>query len=62
MLRGYRFPPQFTTLIMAFVINTRFFIMVNRESHGLFKEKRGLREKDPISSLLFLLVMDIYNP
>jgi len=46
---------------MTCATTPRFTISLNREHFGFFKCRRGLRQKDPLSPLPFVLVMDYLN-
>lgn len=54
----YGFPTRFIQWIMVCVTSIKFIVKVNGEGHGYFEGKRGLRQEDPVSPLLFILVME----
>ena len=47
--------------IKACVTSVRFSILVNGSPESFFGRSRGLRQGDPLSSLLFLLIMEVLS-
>lgn len=58
VLEGYGSPAKFVKLIMTCVTSPRFTVKVNGEGYGYFKGERRLRQGDPASPLLFVLVTE----
>lgn len=57
ILEAHNFPPLFREWIHQCFFTTKFFIFVNGEPAGFFAGKKGLRQGDPISLYLFIMVM-----
>ena len=58
MLVVLKFPPTFIKIIMTCITSTSYVIMLNGIPTPIFRAKRGLRQEDPLSPLLFVIGME----
>lgn len=58
-LKSMNFHPKMIKWLQACVTTANYTLSINGESTGYIKGKKGLRQGDPLSSYLFVIVMEV---
>ncbi|XP_019246258.1 PREDICTED: uncharacterized protein LOC109225903 [Nicotiana attenuata] len=61
ILHALNFPSKFIQWIMQCITTTKYSIAINGGIYGNIEGKRGLRQGDPISPLIFVICMEYFT-
>ena len=61
ILRRCGFSEKLCSWIERCILTTRFSVLTNGTPSGFFRSSRGVRQRDPLSSFLFVIVMEAFN-
>lgn len=58
LLEAYQFPDKFVQWLRECICKDHYSLVINGTRVGYIAGKKGLRQEDPLSPLLFVIVMD----
>ena len=61
MLERLGFPEKWRKWIFYCISTVKFSVLINGAPCGFFENYRGLQQGDPLSSLLFVVVMEVVS-
>jgi hypothetical protein len=61
LLRRCGFGEKWCSWIKHCILTTRFSVLINGAPFGFFGNSRGVRQGDPLSPFLFVLVMEVFS-